>query len=271
MVCPVRPVPSKTTQRFSCTLPCNTSGFTLIELLVVIAIISILTAILFPVFAQAHEKARQATCASNLRQLGFAWQMYAQDYDERACPSYNKYCVAPNACIGNADDAWDFRRVADGTWQTGLLGTYTKAGQIHGCPDNPFPKNLSQRPYNGYGYNATYIGGDYALPSGDDPPCTLAQIARPAETTLFADAGYTTNGAPLPENFLRAPSESPSYLNAGQAHFRHTRRANAAYADGHVHAEINRRPDPKYPDFGWLSADDAAYGPDMQPASAYRH
>jgi prepilin-type N-terminal cleavage/methylation domain-containing protein len=58
-------------------------GFTLIELLVVIAIIAILAAILFPVFAQAREKARQSVCSSNLKQLGNAQQMYLQDYDEQ--------------------------------------------------------------------------------------------------------------------------------------------------------------------------------------------
>src|SRR5207245_4846117 len=59
------------------------AAFTLIEILVVIAIIAVLAAILFPVFAQAREKARQATCLSNLAQLGRAGMMYVQDYDER--------------------------------------------------------------------------------------------------------------------------------------------------------------------------------------------
>jgi prepilin-type N-terminal cleavage/methylation domain-containing protein/prepilin-type processing-associated H-X9-DG protein len=67
-------------------------GFTLIELLVVIAIIAILAAILFPVFATAREKARQAACVSNLRQLGMAWMQYNQDYDE---------CFPPRNSITN--------------------------------------------------------------------------------------------------------------------------------------------------------------------------
>ncbi|MCD6351947.1 MAG: prepilin-type N-terminal cleavage/methylation domain-containing protein, partial [Armatimonadetes bacterium] len=58
-------------------------GFTLIELLVVIGIIAILAAILFPVFARAREKARQASCLSNLKQLALGFLMYIQDYDER--------------------------------------------------------------------------------------------------------------------------------------------------------------------------------------------
>jgi prepilin-type N-terminal cleavage/methylation domain-containing protein len=62
--------------------PRDAHGFTLIELLVVIAIIAILAAILFPVFAQAREKARQTMCLSNMKQMGTATMMYVQDYDE---------------------------------------------------------------------------------------------------------------------------------------------------------------------------------------------
>lgn len=68
------------------------SAFTLIELLVVIAIIAILAAILFPVFAQAREKARQASCQSNMKQIATAYIMYAQDYDETGAPMWAKNC-----------------------------------------------------------------------------------------------------------------------------------------------------------------------------------
>src|SRR5437764_15486635 len=68
--------------RGGCPMSHSRRAFTLIELLVVSAIIAILAAILFPVFAQARETARQATCTANLKQIGSALAMYVQDYDE---------------------------------------------------------------------------------------------------------------------------------------------------------------------------------------------
>jgi len=91
-------------------------GFTLIELLVVIAIIAILAAILFPVFAQARSKARQASCMSNEKQTGLAIMMYAQDYDESLLHWGYAYGGAP--CNGN----WVY-------WHT-LIQPYMKSPQL---------------------------------------------------------------------------------------------------------------------------------------------
>src|SRR5450432_2147417 len=97
----------------------NRKGFTLIELLVVIAIIAILAAILFPVFAQAREKARQISCISNLKQLSLATIMYVQDYDE----SYGG---------GEHDNADGCKSIA---WWTDYIQPYIKNTQLKTCPD----------------------------------------------------------------------------------------------------------------------------------------
>jgi prepilin-type N-terminal cleavage/methylation domain-containing protein/prepilin-type processing-associated H-X9-DG protein len=111
-------------------------GFTLIELLVVIAIIAVLAAILFPVFAQAREKARSATCLSNLRQIGMAYRMYMQDYD--TCVPVN--CNDKAGCCGRIGDRanLDVRNYLDGGcypgWISNLLRPYDKSPQIYICP-----------------------------------------------------------------------------------------------------------------------------------------
>src|SRR5438477_10349226 len=95
-------------------------GFTLIELLVVIAIIAILAALLFPVFAHAREKARQTTCASNLRQIGVAILAYEQDNDE---------FVPPAVSIVAFDTA---------TWLPDHLSPYLKQSDVWICPNGSF-------------------------------------------------------------------------------------------------------------------------------------
>lgn len=224
----------------------NTKAFTLIELLVVIAIIAILAAILFPVFAKAREKARQTSCASNLKQIASAWLMYVQDYDETACMAY--YYSADFS----QEYSWDYHI----DWNTGqaldgFLTPYTKSGQINKCPS--FGGETWGRPNSGYAYNSPYIGGDswYGI-----APATIGGINSPAETALFADAGY---GNPLNGcQYLRPPSD-PVFV-AGKAHFRHGGTANVAYVDGHVKAATriynNTAPDT---DCGSLSADDTLY------------
>src|SRR3978361_1107773 len=96
------------------------NAFTLIELLVVIAIIAILAAILFPVFAQAREKARQASCESNLKQIGLAFKMYVQDYDERWPSS------TPIACCSDGKKGSTGQDFGYNGWVSNALIPYTK-------------------------------------------------------------------------------------------------------------------------------------------------
>jgi len=129
------------------------NGFTLIELLVVIAIIAILAAILFPVFAKARAKAVQTTCLSNVRQLALAFLMYAQDYDERMPFAYDY------ADDWSYESAWDyFIDYVSGTYRLGLIGPYTGNQQINSCPTAQGLESWG-RPYSGYAYNASYVGG----------------------------------------------------------------------------------------------------------------
>src|SRR5947207_9141573 len=89
------------------------AAFTLIELLVVIAVIAVIAAILFPVFAAARDKARQAACFSNLKQIGYALHMYLEDYDERL-----PICCSPGRF---ATQHW---------WPQDLTGACAQVGKI---------------------------------------------------------------------------------------------------------------------------------------------
>lgn len=225
------------------------AGFTLIELLVVIAIIAILAAILFPVFARAKEAAKATTCLSNQRQIVTAWIMYAGDYDDEACLSY----YYQNG--GNLEMGWDFTL----DWTTGptpkatsgLLYPYIKNGQINACPT--FLGEKFGRPFTGYAYNSSYLGGDVL---GGIREANLGQMSEPARIAVFADAGY---GWPVKgHNYLRAPSDP--FFGIGTVHFRHFGGANVAYGDGHAkRANARYRVIPTEPETGALSPNDSAY------------
>ena len=171
-------------------------GFTLIELLVVIAIIAILAAILFPVFAKAREKARQASCLSNLKQLILGGLMYSQDYDE----------MVPAQTMSASTEGYPM-------WYD-LFAPYLKNEQLRKCP-SAVGNAL------GYGWHVQIPKTGWAL----------GAIPKPSETILCCDVnssrGFWRAGI--------GSCPSGDCVN-GQFEPRHNDVGNCAFADGHVKA-----------------------------------
>lgn len=181
----------------------NRKGFTLIELLVVIAIIAILAAILFPVFAQARESARQTQCTNNQKQIATSVLMYVQDYDE----------TFPMSAYFGTDSAGNRRLVA----VYDVLAPYIKNVDIFVCPSyrpgidwpqrvqaagSPFPA-LGTFRYVGYIPNLGLFGENFCpIVQKRTPVTKMAALESPVNTIMLFD-GYLKNAAPLEYyNFL---------------------------------------------------------------------
>jgi len=200
-------------------------AFTLIELLVVIAIIGVLSSIFVPVFAQAREKARQSTCASNLKQLGAAFTMYAQDYDDTT--------VVTQYAEGGGPPSVDGKR-----WPQ-LLAPYVKMRAFVLCPsadyDRPVTGTVTYRDcienpagsggfndyyyglYPSYGYNFAYLSPSRACPDGfdsPDPACAVpagtgtGHVLHPMSHPVSIAGTATNPVGGIPLSGIEAPSQT---------------------------------------------------------------
>ncbi len=186
-------------------------GFTLIELLVVIAIIAILAAILFPVFAQAREKARQTACLSNTKQIGNAMMMYAQDYDE----SLVAYRLrGPSGTVANPFGA-DTRVGASSKrpiFFNQVLDPYIKNYDVWKCPSNPDAwvnidadgvMGNAGSGFQSYGGQNSYAANNFVIRPGLGFP--LPGLPSPADTVALVDGRYYNA---LPRNPCRLLNET---------------------------------------------------------------
>jgi prepilin-type N-terminal cleavage/methylation domain-containing protein/prepilin-type processing-associated H-X9-DG protein len=222
-------------------------GFTLIELLVVIAIIAILAAILFPVFAQAREKARQSQCQSNMKQIGIAIRMYAQDYDDKiVAAQQDEFGFTPTLHATNISHG------ANAACWRCLVEPYVKNSGIFSCPSTPEPFR---------------IGLHYRFPTLTNPAnqnrtlwyapqnATVdAEVKNSAGLWVASDSQWVSNTAePDPEKwvdqvgrksvaYVRVPIQAPAYAypsydtDPWRPSARHNGTANFLFYDGHVKA-----------------------------------
>ena len=180
------------------------NGFTLIELLVVIAIIAILAAILFPVFAQAREKARQTTCLSNSKQIGLAISMYVQDYDETFPEVNGDFCAVY---------IWDSSPKGYHLSPLGATIEYSKNNSILTCPSTGLGKWDSSARATARGNDFNHYADYWANPEYSLKSYAEVDVKRPIVTEF--NVAYMANSD---------MSVMP----------RHNGGVNVVYGDGHA-------------------------------------
>ncbi len=245
------------------------SGFTLIELLVVVAIISVLAAILFPVFAQAREKARAIVCISNQKQIGLALMQYVQDYDEtypEEHPHTNNPAVADNdGQLEGTDYGSPFMKIMPYVARDNPNDTGSLQQQVFVCPDDQDPHgaaigctNNTTAVYNPtILYNPPWPGvTSYLINAYFLFGVTLAKIGEPASTIYLAErnnkfcdvhvhpwlgeifdvngfTGAVEGNVPMPSAACVPFPDGSFAINSE----RHTKGANYGFADGHAEWE----------------------------------
>ena len=236
-------------------------AFTLLELLVVIGIIALLVGILLPSLNAAREDAKTVKCLSNLRQLGLAASMYCNANGGSYPPAFWK-TVKPGA---STDYNWDFtvdRNGADVTIEPGVLWAGQTSLEVQQCPSYDGKSGTPTDPYTGYNYNTTFIGhGQF---ESVRPPRRVTRVRDSTRVALFGDGQYSggTN------KFMRSPfpAEDVNFASrsAGAQGFRHRKRTNACFCDGHAETLSERFSDTSdgarpAEGTGFLSRDNSMY------------